>query len=190
MSDEKKATGVGFFLRIGLTLLVIAAVVAGLLAAINSLTADKIAENEKGAVARYIEEIFGDDFASYEETPVKADNVESMYLVKCKDGREAYCFRATGNGFGGAVTFIIGTDPEGSIIGIKTLSHSETPGVGTKAVDNEAGYLKTYTGKNAADADKVDAKTGATYSSKAVKSAVKAVSALLAEQNTKGGEDQ
>ena len=172
-----------FFLKIGLTLLVICAVVAGLLAAINSLTKDKITENEKGAVAQYIEQIFGDDFASYEEIEGKAENVEAVYSVKLKDGSEAFCFRASGNGFGGAATFIIGTDTEGNIIGIKTLSHSETPGVGTKAVDNDAGYLDTFEGIAAGNADSVDAKTGATYSSKAIKSAVATVAAYFAETN-------
>lgn len=181
--SKENTSNLKFFLKIGLTLLAICAVVAGLLAAINGLTKDKIAENEKDAVAQYIEQIFGDNFASYEETDGSAVNVEAVYMVKLKDGRDAYCFRATGNGFGGAVTFIIGTDTEGNLVGIKTLSHSETPGVGTKAVDNDAGYLENYEGVAAADAGSVDAKSGATYSTKAIKSAVAAVADYLDANN-------
>ena len=184
MSNEKKNMSARFFIRIGVTLLVIAAVVAALLAAINSLTKDKIAENEKQAVAQYIEQIFADQFGSYEETELTEKNemIDAVYKVTLTDGGEAWCFRVGGNGFGGKVSFIIGTDKEGNIKGIKTLSHSETPGVGTKAVDNGAGYLDNYKNVNAADGESVAAKSGATYSSKAVKSAVKTVAEYLSKE--------
>ena len=79
-----------------------------------------------------------------------------------------------------------GIKPDGTIEKIKTLSHSETSGIGSKVVDNESGYSKKYTGKNENDFDSVDAVTGATISSKAYKKAV--ASAFEAYDVVKGAE--
>ena len=76
--------------------------------------------------------------------------------------------------FGGTITVMVGIDPAGAVTGVKVTQHSDTPGVGTKAMD--ASYLKEqYTGKtetenagNIRDDSTVDQVTGATVSSNAI----------------------
>ena len=76
--------------------------------------------------------------------------------------------------FGGTITVMVGLDPAGTVTGVKVTQHSDTPGVGTKAMD--ASYLKEqYTGKaetenagNIRDDSTVDQVTGATVSSNAI----------------------
>ena len=55
---------------------------------------------------------------------------------------------------------------------VKTLSHNETSGIGSKVADNKSAYNQKYSGKTADNYDSVDTVSGATISSKAYKKAV------------------
>ena len=72
----------------------------------------------------------------------------------------------------GDIKLICGIHNDGSIEAVKTLSHSETSGIGSKVVDNASGYRDNYAGKTAENYQDVDAVTGATISSKAYKAAI------------------
>ena len=80
-------------------------------------------------------------------------------------------------GFGGAVTVMIGMDANGAITGVKVTEHAETPGLGTKAAD--PGYLEQYKGVTEAPAGhirddaNIDAVSGATITSNAVYNSVR-----------------
>lgn len=72
----------------------------------------------------------------------------------------------------GGLHILVGFDKDGNTNGIYFLSIGETPGLGTNVQDK--GFLDKFNGLNEADsADEVDNVTGATYSSKGMKSAVK-----------------
>ena len=48
----------------------------------------------------------------------------------------SYAAESVGNGgFGGSIKVMVGLSPEGKVTGVMVTSHSETPGVGTKATD-------------------------------------------------------
>lgn len=92
-------------------------------------------------------------------------------------------------GFGGTMKVITGVDSKGRITGITVTEHSETPGLGTKAMTPE--FLSQYYGKSkitndpeGAEGEFVDAVTGATVSSDAVYRAVE--KALLAYEKMGG----
>ncbi len=86
-----------------------------------------------------------------------------------KNGAGLVC-RTSFNGFGGAVILMIGVDGNGQITGIQKLEASETPGIGSNALTDT--YLAQFKGK--ADATEVDFFSGATFTSKAVRSGVTA----------------
>ncbi len=84
-------------------------------------------------------------------------------------------------GYGGQITAVVGIGNDGAITGVRFLSdHSETKGIGTKALDPE--YLAKYVGKNSADG--VDTVSGATVTTDAVKRAI--TKALAIYEATKG----
>lgn len=157
-------------------------VVTTLLAVVNFVTSPiiKAAEEEAASKAR-------------SEVLTEAKTFEKMENVKLPDGvTEAYkgndgtgyVFMLSQKGYGGEIKLICGIRPDGSMESIKTLSHSETSGIGSKVVDNATGYNKNYSGKTAADYETVDFVTGATISSKAYRAAVK--SAFEAYESVKG----
>ena len=81
-------------------------------------------------------------------------------------------FKLSEKGYGGEIKLICGINPDGSIAGLKTTSHGETSGIGSRVVDNGSGYRENYYGKTASDYEGVDAVSGATISSKAYKKAI------------------
>jgi len=83
-----------------------------------------------------------------------------------------YIFIVVQNGFSGDITIICGIDPEGRIIGVSTLSHTETKGIGT--IIEQASFLDTFIDKDN-KLEGVDTVTGATISTRAFIKAVKDV---------------
>ena len=76
----------------------------------------------------------------------------------------------TTKGYGGDMKLICGVKADGTIEACKTLSHSETSGLGSKTAEDP--YRNQYAGKNAETLNEVDAVSGATISSTAYKNAI------------------
>lgn len=72
------------------------------------------------------------------------------------------------NGYNGEVTVAIGVDLTGAITGFKPLEHSETPGFGAKC--EEDSFKNQFPGLTSAD--EIDAISGATFTTKAIREAV------------------
>lgn len=72
------------------------------------------------------------------------------------------------SGYGGDITIALGVDLEGKVTGFSPLQHAETPGFGAKCED--ASYISTFPGITSAE--DVDAITGATFTTTAIKEAV------------------
>ena len=83
-------------------------------------------------------------------------------------------FKLSVKGYGGDIVLMCGIKSDGSIEKCKTLSHSETSGIGSRVVDNDGGYRDNYVGKTADNFSEVDAISGATISSTAYKKAISA----------------
>ena len=91
-------------------------------------------------------------------------------------------FEVTADGYSkGGLHLLIGFDSSGAVCGISVLTIGETPGLGTKVQDPD--YLAGYKGINTPDFE-THVITGATFSSKGMKSAVTA--AVNAYDSMKG----
>ena len=99
------------------------------------------------------------------------------------------------NGFGGALTVLVGFDNEGKIIDYSLLSHAETPGLGSKAADwFKKGAKGDITGKNpgeapltvSKDGGEIDAITASTITSRAFLLAVNNAYAAYKNQHVDG----
>ena len=154
-----------YLIKLVLVLTAICTGIALLLSVVNSVTKDKIAENIAKQQETAIFTIFENGNST--EEYVTADG-ETVYIVY-KDGEAiGYCVNASGTGFGGEVQVMVGLKSDKSVFGIKIVSMSETPGIGTK-VQGES-FLGQFVGNSGqSDADII---SGATFSSKAVIEAV------------------
>lgn len=92
--------------------------------------------------------------------------------------------------YGGKLELMVGISDNGSVTGVKILSHQDTPGLGTQPMKPD--YLKQYIGLTVLPADHIDddesveAVTGATISSNAIYHGVK--QALFDFNKTGGGQ--
>lgn len=155
-------------------------VVAGaLLGWVNGVTAEPIAQ----ANAKTLSEAIALVVPGFDNNPAASpDTVEvngATYIVyKATKGGQPVgaAVQSASNGFGGTLTVLVGFDNEGNIIDYSLLSHSETPGLGSKAAEwFKKGAKGDITGKNpgqepltvSKDGGKIDAITASTITSRA-----------------------
>ncbi len=173
----------GQMLPITLKLLAICFAVALVVAGVFALTKDKIAENEKAEEMSAVQSVFPD---MDKLTAIdNAEGVNSFSEVKKNGEVIGYYANVSPNGFGGAIVLAVGLEPDGKLAGVKVISHSETPGLGSRVAEDN--FLSQYEGKSGTltiNKD-IDAITGSTVSSKAVTEGVN--TAIKAYEAYKGG---
>ncbi len=182
---------------LSLVLLIISVVVAFLLAFTNSVTEGKIAENTlkeqnlaKQEVLPQASEFIESEFT--DETGL----VKAVYTGKDSAGKVVgWCANVAPSGYGGALDIMVGILNDGTVSGMKVVSHSETAGLGAKAAEED--FSAQFAGKpadgnlsvikNGTPKDnEIVAISGATITSEAVKSGVNA--AVNAVKAFDGGE--
>ena len=172
----KQESTVKYILRLTFTLLLICAVVAGILAAINSVTAPIIAASKEAKTQKAIEAVLpggGKETAFTDETGL----VNKVYA-----GEQGYAVEVAPSGFGGAITMMVGVDFEGKVLGISIISHAETPGLGAVAAqDTDKGatfrdqFIGLISGITIGSGDnQIESISGATISSQAIVDGVNA----------------
>ena len=152
-----------------IVLVLICAIMSGLLAATNSVTAPIIEEAERKANEEARMEVMpdADEFLQVEIAGVP-DSVTGVFQAKNGAG---YVFSITTQGYGGKNTLkmTIGIDMDGKITDTKVLSHSETAGLGSKITTDA--FKSQFPGKDAS-LEGVDNISGATFSSNYYRAAI------------------
>jgi electron transport complex protein RnfG len=155
----------------------------GLLAALNDGTKARIKDQQlefvKGPAIRTILAGCSNDPVADRFT-IKDGEVEHDFFVGKFNGKsDTIAFESFGGGFGGDVGVMVGVNTTtDKIVGIGVTTHSETPGVGSKAksdsflVDQFKGLPLGEEVKVKTDNGQVDAISGATVTSKGVCAAV------------------
>ena len=174
-------------------------VIAGaLLGYVNELTKGPIAEANAKALSDAIKLVVPGFTNNPAESPeiVELNGVSYKVYKATKDGEFiGAAVESSANGFGGALTVLVGFDKEGNIIDYSLLSHAETPGLGSKAADwFKKGQKGDITGKNPGkgalvvnkDGGDVDAITASTITTRAFLNAVNNAYAAYSGQNVDG----
>lgn len=166
-----RVKGESSFVKLIVTLAAVCVAIAVLLGGVNLITRSKIeAAAEKEKTAAILSVFKGGDSSKLVKTTDSGDEIHLVYKGKNVIG---YCVFTSASGFGGDIKMIVGINPDYTTRGVKIISMSETPGVGTKT--NTLDFLDRFIGKShSAPIDGVEAISGATISSEAVKSAVAA----------------
>lgn len=151
-----------------LVLVCICLVVTALLAYINSVTSPIIAKAEQEKTEQAMSEVLTEAEGF---KPVEVDNLpDRVTEIYSAENGSGYVFMLTTKGYGGDMKLICGIKSDGTIEQCKTLSHSETSGLGSKTAEDP--YRNQYCGKNSDTLSEVDAISGATISSTAYKNAI------------------
>ena len=114
------------FVKMTSVLFIVCGISAGSLAVMNAVTKERIASGERRQRDAALGEVFpdADEFKSI--TPDK------VWGVSRKGQEIGYVFLTQIQGYGGPITLMVGTDPDGAVRGMRILTHTETPGLGAK----------------------------------------------------------
>lgn len=172
--------------RTVVVLLLVTGVVAIALAAVNSITKDKIAAIKAEKTAAALEAVLPDGKAAH---PVAGFADDTGIVNTVYESETGYAVEVAPAGFGGAVTMMVGVDHDGKVLGISVISHTETAGLGATAAEKTAkgeAFRDQFVGMEGTlavkkDGGSVEAISGATITSRAVTEGVNAAIACAAK---------
>lgn len=121
------------------------------------------------------------------DTVTVADDGRPVVVYRARRGGQvqAVCYQVSAPGYGNtAMVIIMGVDRAGALLGVRVVSHNETPGLGDKIELSKSDWILSFTGRslNNPQPDKwavkkdggvFDQFTGATITPRAVVKAVK-----------------
>jgi len=155
----------------------VAIIMGGILAFVNHLTSEPIAEQKRMAVENGIKTVMQAEQIAVTKTDTirktDAKGKEQVFIIY--NNEKGAAIESTTLGFGGDLKVLVGFDTEGNILGYTLLEHQETPGLGAKAdLWFQKGQKGDIIGKNPADGltvtkdgGQVDAITASTITSRA-----------------------
>jgi len=181
--------------RNSLVLGLFAVVVTLALAGTQLLTREEIAAQRRAAEARAYSEILPpsrydnallDDVRPVDDRELLGLEQPGKILVARRGGQvQAVIVPATApDGYGGAIGLIVGINADGSVAGVRVVSHKETPGLGDRIDARKSRWIEGFAGRSLGDPAAAlwavkkdggvfDQFTGATITPRAVTAAVK-----------------
>lgn len=172
-----------YIVRLTVTLFGISAAAALLLGIVYYVTKPVIdwrtEEKTKAAMALVLE---AEEYPKVENVAL-TDGVTALHEANTGGQTVGYVCEVTSNGFGGAMSLVVGVDLEGKVTGVSVIKHSETKNIGTKVVLSSK-VLGRFVGLEGpvtlnGGENRFDGVTGATFSSKGVTAAVNAALAAV-----------
>jgi Na+-translocating ferredoxin:NAD+ oxidoreductase subunit G len=181
-------------LRAALTLVIAAAVAVGAVALVNGITAPRIAANERAqrvarlaavlGAARYDNDLLGDVVLVRDAELLGTKELVPVHRARL-GGRPVAALIETvaPDGYAGAIRLLVAVGPDGRLLGVRVLSHRETPGLGDSIDERRSDWILRFTGRSLRDPEPgswrvrkdggdFDQFTGATVTPRAVVGAV------------------
>jgi electron transport complex protein RnfG len=195
----------GFFsmAKLGIVLALYSAVACVGLAFVYAGTSEIIAARQQADLDAALKELFPDADSFIPITNITSpnplvifegdENNPSAFQVTKNNNTVGVALRTSAGGFSGPLKILVGVSANGSITGIKILENTDTPGLGANAgsdnyyIDRSKGirFYDQFAGKAVTDAfvakQDVVAITGATITSNAVSTSVKAAGTAAME---------
>lgn len=144
-------------IRSGLTLATIGAICAALVSATYLQTRDRIEANEKAWLEQSLEPALGGllfdggvsdstlIIPAPHELPGPDDVV--VYRIYADKQPAAALFAVTArDGYAGPIRILVGVKYDGTVTGVRILSHRETPGLGDKIVSTRSDWVYQFDG--------------------------------------------
>ncbi|MBO5214272.1 MAG: FMN-binding protein [Clostridia bacterium] len=163
------------YLSLGSRLALFVASVVLMLSLVNMLTRDTIAERQRIAGETARGELLSGTFTEVTDFTIpeaEAKTVTAVYRAEENGVVTGYCFDVTVKGYD-EMTMIVGVNTDLIVTGVKILTQSETPGIGSKAVDENGAFLPQFKGLSSRNLDSVSIVSGATVSSVGIQSGVR-----------------
>ena len=158
--------------------------VCGAVAAFSAMTKDAILarsiEDTQRQLVQVLPETLYDNVPSQEEITLTMDN-KPVHFFRARQGGvgSGVALFAETTGYSGVIRLLLGIDANGSITGVRVLSHTETPGLGDAIDLSKSQWVLSFNGKSLQqpnekgwhvkkDGGQFDSFTGATITPRAV----------------------
>ncbi|MGR9115470.1 MAG: electron transport complex subunit RsxG [Gammaproteobacteria bacterium] len=176
----------------------------GLVALTFNQTKEKISQNERDALLRSLRSVvsaslYDNDIANdtLEVTDLNKGNAKPSTIYRARKNGEPIAAVITAiapDGYNGNISLLVGVLADGSLAGVRVVSHKETPGLGDNIDIDRSDWILSFNGKSLSglsdkqwavkrDGGIFDQFTGATITPRAVVNSVK--NALLYFRNNK-----
>jgi electron transport complex protein RnfG len=181
-------------IRSALALGLIAIAGTSLLTGVDFLTADRIAAQERRVILEQLGQIIPEQY----DNQLLDDRITFRDEPHFPNGQEVIAYRArlqgeprtlvlkfnAVNGYNGNITLLAGINSDGSLRGVRIISHKETPGLGDAIEIEKSDWTLDFSGKSLSnpepeqwavkrDGGEFDQFTGATITPRAVVDAVR-----------------
>ena len=188
-------TTAGRSLRASITLALVVAIAAGLLALVYDVTRERIAQAERDRRLARFAAVLGDtrydnelleDLIEVSDPDLLGTN-ETVRVFRARLADEpvaAVLLPVAPDGYGGSIRLVVGIDPTGRLLGVRVFSHRETPGLGDGIDERKSNWILAFDGRSLndptpekwkvrKDGGEFDQFTGATVTPRAVVTAVR-----------------
>jgi electron transport complex protein RnfG len=187
---EKKTS----MIKAGLVLGLFSLVGIGLVSLTYSVTHEKIAENERLFLLKNLQELVPQ---SIHDNDLLADTIQVSNAEAFGQNNEITIYRAKKNeklialiatptapdGYNGSIKLLVAIKENGELMGVRAVSHHETPGLGDAIDTNKSEWVFSFNGRSLSNLDskywrvkrdvgEFDQFTGATITPRAVVKAV------------------
>ncbi|HIL91666.1 MAG TPA: electron transport complex subunit RsxG [Cycloclasticus sp.] len=188
------ADNTSFMIKAGWVLGLFSLVGIGLVSITHSLTHEKIAENERLFVLKNLRELVPDNLHDNDllaDTLVVSDdnffgkntNVTIYRATKDNQLIAVIATPTAPDGYSGSIKLLVAIKENGELLGVRAVSHHETPGLGDAIDTNKSDWVYDFTGRTLnnpsvkywrvkRDGGEFDQFTGATITPRAVVKAV------------------
>ena len=188
---DTRATAV---LRAALSLGLVAVIGTALLTGVDALTAERIEQQERRVLLeqlgqivpdRYDNELLDDRISFRAESWFPKGQTVTAYRARLAGEPVAVVLRfAAVNGYNGNISLLAGINYDGSLRGVRVVSHKETPGLGDAIEAEKSDWIRSFEGTSIGrpplerwtvrrDGGEFDQFTGATITPRAVVEAVR-----------------
>jgi len=166
-----------------------ATLAAVLLVISNMITKDAIGERQRedllASLSQVIPSELHDNDLLADTLTIKAgDQQRVIYRASRDNVITAVAYQITGYGYAGAIELLLGLNDKGELLGVRVLSHAETPGLGDKIEPEKSNWIFGFNGlslDNTPDKDwavkkdggRFDQFSGATITPRGVVKAIK-----------------
>ncbi|WP_153915276.1 electron transport complex subunit RsxG [Shewanella sp. TC10] len=188
--------------RNGLILALFALCCTGLVASVNFFTEDRIIEQQRKQLAGVLEQIIPNHLHDNELTDdcilvtnkefLGSDEALPVYIAKMNQQPVAIAIEAIApDGYNGDIKIILGVNNDNELLGVRTLTHQETPGLGDKIELRKSDWVLSFSGIKYDQNDKpmavkkdggdIDQFTGATITPRAYVNAINNALSFVAD---------
>jgi electron transport complex protein RnfG len=128
-----------------------ATMAAVLLVMSNMITKDDIQARQREDLLASLEQVIppnlhdNDLLADTKAVPIEAGQ-RTVYRAMRDKVVTALAYQVTGYGYAGAIEILMGVNAKGEILGVRVLSHAETPGLGDKIETAKTNWIFGFNG--------------------------------------------